>query len=173
MKVYVIKLNGTDTSKTEQSLLNNNLDYTVLPGTKLNQVWSVPKLENFKGVALVITSNVEMKSLFDASKYLGGGSIMCHTVDRDVCIMDCSKGWFRQVDSGSDYSSVFGSKKCNVSDELRTHFNPEVSVPPTPEPAPEPAPEPSPEPEVIVEPDPSDFNVETWTPQDEFPNSGE
>ena len=169
MKVYVLPLNSSDLSKTEQSLSNHDVDYEVLPHGGLNQIWKVPKMEGHGGVAVVVTSNVTLKETFDPSQYPKGETLVCFTEDKDVFVLNCSNPWFKQVSPNTNYMGILATKRCEMSEELRSHFAPEVSVAPEPEPVPEPdpvitltVPEPAPEPE--PEPD----LPEKWSfPKDE------
>ena len=145
MKVYVLPLNSSDLSKTEQSLSNHDVDYEVPPHGALNQIWKIPKMESHEGVAVAITSNVTLKETFDASAYTK--ELVCFTADQDVFVLNCSNPWFKQVSPNTNYMGILATKRCEMSEELRSHFAPEVSVAPEPDPVPEPAPEPEPEPE--------------------------
>ena len=161
MKVYVIPMNTLEPTDTVASLFDHNVeDYTILQEGDLTQIWRVAALENFKGEALVITSNVTLNQEIDPSEFVGKDSLVCYTEDKNVFVINCKNDWFKGSDLGSDLSSVLNGHRCNTSHDLRSYFSPEVSVP-------------TPEPEPVVEPEDSFPTIDHLVPEPNFAKEDE
>jgi hypothetical protein len=164
MKVYVIPMNTLEPTDTVESLFNHNIeDYTILLEGDLTQIWRVAALENFKGEAMVVTSDVTLNKKLNPKRFLHKDTLVCYTADKNVFLINCKNDWFKGTDPNADLSSVLNSHRCHISDELRNHFSPEVSIS-----TPEPAPEPEPTPDSGVE-----ESQNHWDVLDQYPNSGE
>ena len=150
VKYYVVKGNtdAVDAVKVYQDVE----DVQLLDSHK--DLWKVPALQGFEGTAVVICDRVLTQTVdFDSISC----TAVCHTEDKDVVVLDCSHPFIKsKVGNPKDPSRLmgfnFGKKEYFLlCSELDSKFSATAA----------------PKPESVVEPEPSDFEVESWVPQDE------
>ena len=142
--------------------------YSIPSDVELQEVQKVPSMENYEGIVLVTVDGITQHHEIDVAKVLGGKAVVFNS-SQSIFLFNCAHGLWqnksykRQIEAGEPLTQ--GVEKI-VDDTIENYFDGNF-VPPAPEPEPEPEPEP------VSEPEPSDFEVETWVPQDEFPDNGE
>lgn len=138
--------------------------YSIPSDVELQQVQKVPSMENYEGIVLVTIDGITQHHEIDVAKVLGGKAVVFNS-SQSIFLFNCAHGLWqdktykRQIEAGQSLTQ--GVEKI-VDDTIENYFDGNF-VPPAPEPEPEP----------VSEPEPSDFEVETWVPQDELPDSGE
>jgi len=155
--------------------------YSIPSDVELQEVQKIPSMENYEGIVLATIDGVTQHHEIDVAQVLGGKAVVFNS-SQSIFLFNCAHGLWqnksykRQIEAGEPLSQ--GVEKI-VDDTIENYFdgnfvwfeNCLTTYNKTQPPAPEPAPEPEPEP--VSEPEPSDFEVETWVPQDEFPDNGE
>ena len=142
--------------------------YSIPSDVELQEVQKVPSMENYEGIVLVTVDGITQHHEIDVAKVLGGKAVVFNS-SQSIFLFNCAHGLWqnksykRQIEAGEPLTQ--GVEKI-VDDTIENYFDGNF-VPPAPEPEPEPEPEP------VSEPEPSDFEIETWVPQDEFPDNGE
>jgi hypothetical protein len=124
----------------------------------LADVWTLAG-EQGEGLAVCHTVDVEPKVDFDPENYKADFPVVHLSPDKKVFVVNCDHAWLSQVldlSNPEKYVSfdIGGPKRCVVSMDLANDFV-GCEVPSAPAP------------ESVVEPEPSDFEVESWVPQDE------
>ena len=138
--------------------------YSIPSDVELQEVQKVPSMENYKGIVLVTIDGITQHHEIDVAKVLGGKAVVFNS-SQSIFLFNCAHGLWqdktykRQIEAGQSLTQ--GVEKI-VDDTIENYFDGNF-VPPAPEPEPEP----------VSEPEPSDFEIETWVPQDEFPDNGE
>jgi hypothetical protein len=142
--------------------------YSIPSDVELQEVQKIPSMENYEGIVLATIDGVTQHHEIDVAQVLGGKAVVFNS-SQSIFLFNCAHGLWqnksykRQIEAGEPLTQ--GVEKI-VDDTIENYFDGNF-VPPAPEPEPEPEPEP------VSEPEPSDFEVETWVPQDEFPDNGE
>jgi len=139
-----------------------NVEFYVIKN--LTDVWTFAAQKG-EGLIVCHTEDVEPKVNFNPENYRGNSQLLFLSPDKKVFVVNCDHGWLKgtldlsKPEMYIDFT-IGGPNKCVVSHDLANDFiGCEVPSKPAPE--------------SIVEPEPSDFEVETWVPQDEFPDNGE
>ena len=142
--------------------------YNIPSDLQLKDIQKVPSMENYEGIVLATIDGVTQHHEIDVAQVLGGKAVVFNS-SQSIFLFNCAHGLWqdktykRQIEAGQSLTQ--GVEKI-VDDTIENYFDGNF-VPPAPEPEPEPEPEP------VSEPEPSDFEIETWVPQDEFPDNGE
>ena len=142
--------------------------YNIPSDLQLKDIQKVPSMENYEGIVLATIDGVTQHHEIDVAQVLGGKAVVFNS-SQSIFLFNCAHGLWqnksykRQIEAGEPLTQ--GVEKI-VDDTIENYFDGNF-VPPAPEPEPEPEPEP------VSEPEPSDFEIETWVPQDEFPDNGE
>lgn len=124
-------------------------------------LWKAPSMQDFQGKAVIVCSDRKLSKRVDFESV--GSTAIVYTEDKNVVVFDCSHPFVKsKIGSPKNPAKFMGfnigkPSYYSISDELDTLFS--ATTVPAPEP--------------VVEPEPSDFEVETWVPQDEYPSSGE
>jgi hypothetical protein len=138
--------------------------YSIPSDVELQEVQKVPSMENYEGIVLATIDGVTQHHEIDVAQVLGGKAVVFNS-SQSIFLFNCAHGLWqnksykRQIEAGEPLTQ--GVEKI-VDDTIENYFDGNF-VPPAPEPEPEP----------VSEPEPSDFEIETWVPQDEFPDNGE
>ena len=133
--------------------------YKIPSDVELKDIQKVPSMQNNEGVALVTTGDAGDVSEAELLKALDGKAVLFNS-SRSIFIFDCShrlwkdKTYKRNIAAGMELTK--GVEK--ILDDSIEKYVDGTFVP---------EPDPVPEPEPVVEPEPSDFEVESWVPQDE------
>ena len=128
----------------------------------LADVWTLAG-EQGEGLAVCHTVDVEPKVDFDPENYKADFPVVHLSPDKKVFVVNCDHVWLSQVldlSNPEKYVSfdIGGPKRCVVSMDLANDFiGCEVPLEPAPE--------------SVVEPESSDFEVETWVPKDDLEDS--
>ena len=142
--------------------------YSIPSDVELQEVQKIPSMENYEGIVLATINGVTQHHEIDVAQVLGGKAVVFNS-SQSIFLFNCAHGLWqnksykRQIEAGEPLTQ--GVEKI-VDDTIENYFDGNF-VPPAPEPEPEPEPEP------VSETEPSDFEIETWVPQDEFPDNGE
>ena len=134
--------------------------YSIPSDVELQEVQKVPSMENYEGIVLVTIDGITQHHEIDVAKVLGGKAVVFNS-SQSIFLFNCAHGLWqdktykRQIEAGQSLTQ--GVEKI-VDDTIENYFDGNF-VPLEPEP--------------VSEPEPSDFEVETWVPQDELPDNGE
>lgn len=179
IKYYVIPVDGCDQFVAAQKLADaHDLDIkdVVFLGNDPSYVFRVPAMQGYEGKAVVVCSNQLCQSKVDVEDI--GVKAAAYNETKDIFVLDCTAHIFKEVFSAKSVATQnltpylkfnigAGNGWWSTNEVLDMYFE---NTSPKPI---EFKPEPAPEPEPVVEPEPSDFEVETWVPQDELPDNGE
>ena len=159
IKYYVIDVEGGDVNKTVSSIVEHQNvdadDIEVIKGS-LVDVFQIPQGNAYKDAALVVLSCSSLTSYVDVDSYVLPAAAMIKSLSNCVFILNCEHAVYRNnISQKSKAEKLLGFNLVSTSLWRNAHQLDAVSVCDASEP--EPAPE----------PEPSDFEVETWVPQDE------
>jgi hypothetical protein len=129
-------------------------------------IWKIPHDQDFTGIAVVIKENAILSESFEPNDFIEKTKPMFFSPCKSVYIINCEQSKFTVVNLNrlDDYMrfQLVAPHRWGESVDLAKLFNLPVDQPVFED-----------EKWVTPEPEPSDFEVETWVPQDEFPDNGE
>ena len=181
VKYYVIPVDGCDQFSAAERLADaHDIDVkdVVFLGSDPSHVFRVPVMQGYEGKAVVVCSNQLCHSKVDIEDI--DVKAAAYNETKDIFVLDCTAHIFKEVFSARSVATQnltpylkfnigAGNGWWSVNELLGMYFE---NINPQPVEF-KPEPMPKPEPEAVTEPEPSDFEVETWVPQDELPDNGE
>ena len=162
IKYYVINVEGGDVSKAVSSLCEyqnvEQEDITVIDGG-LQQVFSIPVEQGYDGKAVALLSSSYLANTVDVDNFITDGCVMMRDPFDRLFVLDCSNPFYKNAigpkTNLNNFTSfnVGSTSLWRIAVDLSGNVGPDI-IP-------------------VNEPEPSDFEIETWVPQDEFPDNGE
>jgi hypothetical protein len=131
--------------------------YTI---NKLEDVW-VNSWNQRDGIAVFSTVDVDLKTSFDPELYYKPDTLMYLTANKNLFVVNTEHPLIQEGSQFINFNKpekyitfdIGGANICIKSQKLSSEIEGYT--------------------EPIIEPEPSDFEVETWVPQDELPDNGE
>jgi len=162
IKYYIINVNGGDLSQVVSSVCEyqdvDQEDVTIIDGG-LEQVFSIPVKQGYNGHAVALLSSSYLTNTIDVGSFVTDGCVMMRDPFDRLFVLDCSKPFYKNaIGPKTNLSNFIGfdvgsTSLWRIAVDLSNSVGPDI-IP-------------------VNEPEPSDFEVETWIPQDELPDSGE
>ena len=139
--------------------------YKIPTDISAHEVQRILSKENYQGLAIAVGEDVTQHHELP-SDVCSGKAVLFNKAGT-IFIFNCAhplwqdKSYIKQLADDNWLKSCPLSPGVNkvMDDSIESYFDINF-IPPV-------APEPAPEPEPVVEPEPSDFEVESWVPQDE------
>lgn len=135
--------------------------------SQASEAYKIPSLEGHDGYAVGAVGDITLSKDFDGADVCGPNALVFNAA-KTIVVVNCSHPLFQDKSIVKKVQkSMFNSLSLkdgfakSEDDSIEQYFSGDFT------------PVPAPEPEPVVEPEPSDFEVETWVPQDELPYSGE
>ena len=162
IKYYVIDVEGGDVQKSVSSICEYQdveMDEVVIIKGSLEQVFTIPQLQEHNGIGMVLLSSSYLTDKVDVDNFVSDGCVMMRDPFDRLFVVDCKKPFYKSSIGPSTKLSNFINFDVGSTALWRIAINLGNIVGPDLTP--------------VNEPEPSNFEVETWVPQDELPDSGE